>query len=82
MPTAWAVCTGWRCHSGCVGDGCHSTMQGAAREELEAWLHSVPWADMPQQCRPDAQFKDADSDRQRLRTARKLAQVSVPGVRR
>eukprot|EP00892_Ulva_mutabilis_P001002 jgi/Ulvmu1/10902/UM007_0079.1 len=48
---------------------------GVEHERLEAWLRSVPWAAMPAQCQPDVQFKDADSERQRQRAARKLAQV-------
>lgn len=52
-------------------------MQGVAGEEVEAWLRGVPWAAMPELCRPDTHFKDADSERQRLRTTRKHVQARL-----
>lgn len=42
---------------------------------LEQWVESIRMHDMHEDCQPSANLKDSDSERQRQRVERKLAQV-------
>lgn len=50
-------------------------MQGEQHKLLEEWVTSIRMHEMHADCHPSANLKDGESERQRQRVERKLAQV-------